>query len=579
VRARAASTALALWVAGWLAGCAGESAEPAGISTVLVTLDTTRADALGCYGSPVPTPALDRLAREGVVYENAHTVAPLTLPAHASMLTGLYPPRHTLRENSLWPLPASARTLAEEARAAGYETAAFVAAVVLDERFGLQQGFDVYDAPVREAGRRSTHAVERPGDEVASAAAAWLAQRDPTRRFFLWMHLFDPHGPFAPPQRFRTGALAGNPYLGEVAAADAAVGILLDALEENGELGRALVLVVGDHGEGLGDHGEESHGALCYESTMRVPFLLRFPDGSRAGERSREVVSVVDVHPTLAEAMGLPSDATLDGESLLRRVPAERGVYFESYSGFLSYGWSPLSGWLDAEGKYLHSSQPQLFDLAADPGEASDLLEAGERDAARYRDAIAEVAGREPLEASGESLDAGALEDVRALGYAGIGADPESLPHPLAPSDLPSPQSRKDALARALSAMELVNAGRAREAEPLLVSVLEENPRNAFALDRLALARMHQGRFEEAIEPLQRMLADGPPWAFSHYNLGLCLVETGRRERALESLRTALALDPGIRSTVDALVESLRQRGRQEEADYYERGLSGSEEQ
>lgn len=271
-----------LWLGlGLLAsGCSGGGAH----SVLLITLDTTRADALGAYGRlPSVTPHLDRLAAEGVVYEHAYTVAPLTLPAHASMLTGLYPPRHGVRDNGVAGLAQSAVTLAERARAAGFQTAAFLGAVVLDQGFGLEQGFERYDTPARSFyGGPSMGYAERPAAEVAGLVASWLAERDKDRPFLLWAHLWDAHAPYEPPEALRQRA-GGDAYLGEVAACDVAVGRLCAALAAEGLEDSTLIVVVGDHGESFSEHDEISHGPYVWNTTLQVPLLLRLPDGDKAG--------------------------------------------------------------------------------------------------------------------------------------------------------------------------------------------------------------------------------------------------------------------------------------------------------
>ncbi len=390
------------------------------MSALLITLDTTRADALGCYGRvPAVTPNLDSLAREGVLFDNAHCAAPSTLPSHASMLTGLYPIRNSVRHNGLQPLPQSARTLAESAKEKGFDTAAFIGSVVLADSFGLNQGFDVYDQPRHEELGVSTHFGERRASDVIDAALAWLKRRDRARPFFMWVHLFDPHAPYAPPKEFQTGALAREPYLGEIAFADRELGRLLAALREQKLLDRVAVLAIADHGESFGEHGESSHGVYCYESTLRVPLILRMPGGEH-GVRKNALVSGVDVYPTLAEAMGLavPPSGEIDGVSLFA-PKLDRGIYFESYYAWNAYRWSPIAGWLDGQGKYLHSSTPEFFDLTADPGEAHDL--ASQRDSGRYEAAISALAARPALvQGDAHGIDEALKQRIRSLGYAGV---------------------------------------------------------------------------------------------------------------------------------------------------------------
>src|SRR5262245_50119282 len=300
-------------------------------SVLLVTFDTTRADALGAYGcTPSVTPNLDRLASEGVVFEQAYTVAPLTVPAHASLLTGLVPPRHGVRDNGRSALPASADTLAEVLRARGFETAAFVSALVLDRGFGLDQGFERYDQPPLVERVKGDEKVERSARETTLAATRWLAERERGQPFFLWVHLYDAHNPYVPPPDDLARA-GGDAYRGEIAAVDDAVGVLLDALHARGLDSEPLIVLTADHGESLGEHGERIHGALCYEAAVRVPLVFRFP-GAPPMPGPVRLASLVDLFPTTLARLGVPIPAGLDGIDLFAAdAPPGRGVYFEAY--------------------------------------------------------------------------------------------------------------------------------------------------------------------------------------------------------------------------------------------------------
>ncbi|MEW6071163.1 MAG: sulfatase-like hydrolase/transferase [Planctomycetota bacterium] len=532
-------------LAGLLAAACGGAPAGESRSAVLITLDTVRADAVACYGGPAGlTPSLDALAREGVLYERAHTVAPLTLPSHASMLTGLYPPRHTLRTNGESRLPDSALTVAEAARAAGIQTAAIIGAVVLDDAFGVDQGFDHFDAPRRRLESSTTAYADRRHGEVVAAARSWLAARDRDRPFFLWVHVWDAHPPSDPDPLFAARA-PGTPYLGDVAQADHAVGQVLEALRAEGALAGTFLAVAGDHGEAFLEHGEVSHGAYCYEPTLRVPFLLRYSDGFRAGERSREVVSVVDLGPTLRAALGLPAGAELDGQSLYRTaLPADRGVYFESYYGWLVYDWSPVAGWIDDRGKYLHSSIPELYDVQADPGEADDLANARPAEVERYRRAIAEVAARPPLPgAAGAALDEEQRARIAALGYGGRGPRALALPHPLADTGLPAPTQTAAELQEVIAATDLLNAGRPAEAEARHRAILQANPDNFYSLEFLATLLMQRRDFAAAAPLLERVMQSDRGSASAALNLGICRRAAGDDERAVFWFEAALEID------------------------------------
>ncbi len=548
-----------------LGGCSGKgSSTDARLCAVLVTLDATRTDALGCYGGPAGvTPSLDGLAARALVYEQAHTVAPLTLPAHASLLTGLYPLRHGVRDER-GVLPGSAQTLAELARAAGYQTAAFVAAEELGPRSGLDQGFEVFEFPAPPEYRRRLAPTERPGREVVDQALAWLAQRDEGRPFLLWVHLGEPRAPYEPPAEFRQGPFLANPYLGEVATADREVGRLLGALGNAGVMERTAVLALADHGVSLGEHGEPTHSYFCWETTLRVPFLLQLPAGpaggprdptghgaaARAGERSREIVSVVDVLPTLGHALGLAWDPGVDGIDLLAGpVDPARGAYFESYAGYVDFGWSPLAGWLDARGKYVHGRTPQLYLLADDPLETRNAALEHPELVGPYVQGIAEASRRPALPHP-------------------AGAEAGALPHPLMETGRPSPFERLDEWGRLTQATNLLNTNEPEKALELCEELGAANAGNRLARELAALCLMRLGRHGEAVEPWRKLVAEDPGYAGASYNLGACLSygDAAAKQEAIERIRRAIELDPYMPHFALELQRLLEQLGRGTEA-------------
>ena len=554
-------------VAVLVSACGREGDAPR--SALLVTLDTTRADALSCYGNAeLTTPVLDALAAEGVAFDAAHTVMPLTLPAHASMLTGLFPLRHGLRDNGVAALPESAQTIATRAHAAGIETAAFVSSVVLDDDFDLDLGFDVYSLPARRAAGERAHGAERPARETIDAAMAWLAARDPARPFFLWVHLYDPHHPYEPSAPF--AGRFSTPYLGEVAQTDHELGRLLDDLRARGLYEETFVLALADHGEAFGEHGEIGHGTFCYEATLHIPLIARWPaGGGDPGSRSSSLVSVVDVAPTLAEALGLAPLEGIDGTSFFAGdIPAERGLYFESYYAYLSCGWSPLAGWMDERGKYIHSSEPELYAWRADPLEKTDLAKERPAECERYRGEIARLAEAPVLdvaEIGGEE----ALAGIHALGYAGSD-DSGELPHPLAPSTLSSPKSQAAFFAQQARAQELAGAGRHEEAAAIYAEVLRGSPNNFFALDELATNYLELGRVAEAIPLLSRLAKEGPQRGKYYLKLGMALIAAKRVEEALEPFTRAVELSGGRPRYLAALRDALTRLGREEEMEAIE---------
>jgi len=540
-----------------VAACGGEAPVELGPRRpgVLITLDTTNAGVLDIYGDDLGlTPNLTELSRSSVVFDRAHTVAPITLPAHTSMLTGLYPLRHGVRENGMMSLSGEAETLAELAREAGFETAAFISASVLLAHYGLDQGFEVYDEPKDKKGRPAMRTGERSSALVTDAALQWLEERDDDRPFLLWVHYFDPHKPYTPPAEFLEKA-GGDPYRAEVTAMDHDLGRLIDALDRRYGLDELMLAVVADHGEGFDAHDEETHSLLCYETTVHVPFLLRYPDGRRAGTRSDELVSVVDVFPTFLRQLGLRPSPEVDGVDLSDSpVPADRGVYVESYSGYLTYGWSPLAAWIDGTGKYLHSSEPEFYDLDEDPGELRNLLSSGEADPEPHRRAIAALARLPRLE-SGEQveLDSAQIAELNALGYAAAGLEARELPDPLDDSSLPAPASRTEVHAKSNHALGLLAHGRNAEAIPLLREVIAENPRDINALEGLGSALVHVGRFREAIEPLEALLATGNDRHLARICLGVSYEEIGDYEKSLLHFKGARAIHAGGPGTAAAI--------------------------
>src|SRR6266511_2063601 len=340
------------------------------LNVLLITLDTMRADHLGCYGSRTNgTPSIDRLARQGVRFAQVDSAVPLTLPSHATILTGLFPQRHGLRLNGAGTLRLSIDTLATIFSRRGFRTGAFVGSFVLDHRFGLGRGFGAYDDAVARdpKGGAASLDAERPAAAVADAALAWLRETG-TRPFFGWVHFYDPHAPYAPPQPY------AQTYDGEIAYVDAQVGRLLASIDRS----RTIVAVVGDHGEGLGEHGEATHGLLLYESTLRVPLIISAP--SLRPRVVREPISTTDLAPTLAALAGAPMNVVrLDGRDLSRdllgkREPAQRDIYAETQYP-LTFGWNDLTSFRRDGKKLISGARDELFDLDRDPHETKNRLE------------------------------------------------------------------------------------------------------------------------------------------------------------------------------------------------------------
>jgi arylsulfatase A-like enzyme/Tfp pilus assembly protein PilF len=429
------AVAFAFVLAGFLLGRA-QSSPP---NVLLLTIDTVRADRIGAYGyTKGATPALDRLAREGVRFADATTQAPLTGPAHAAILTGQYPARLGVRDNATTPIPPGTTTVAEVFKTRGYRTGAFVGAFIVGPEYGFGQGFDTIDATFAQFSVGMKLQAQRRGGEVTDAALKWL--RTSTSPFFMWVHLYDAHTPYDAPPPFRARFQA-SPYDGEVAYVDSCIAKLVSALEESGQLDRTLVAVVADHGEGLGDHGEAEHGLFLYESVLHVPWIMRLPGRDAAGTIVKSQVRTIDVAPTIAAVAGL-SMTKVDGESV---VPQIRGAaprdpapsYAETFYPKWHFGWSELKSIRVGDWKYIDAPKPELYDMRADAAERNNLVDARGPLANGLSNEIAKVQGGFGAAATTEAPqpDPETLARLRSLGYVGIasaasspgGADPKDM--------------------------------------------------------------------------------------------------------------------------------------------------------
>ena len=387
----------------------------AGHNLLIVTIDTTRPDRLGFYGNDeIATPNLDRLASRGAVFTRALATAPITLPSHASILTGRYPHHHGVRTNGLPPLESGETTLAEVLAEHGYDTAAFVSSFILEKQFGLAQGFGRYDDETHSESAVMGYS-ERRADRTTDRALEWLRRSGP-RPFFLWVHYYDPHASYSPPEPFEDSS--ANDYDGELAFVDQQVGRLLEGVAASSDED-ALVVVTSDHGESFGEHGEQSHGFLVNEATLRIPLIVTTTRGLSTPVRIDELVSQVDLMPTVLSLFGLPAPAGLDGEDLTEHAEPARVVVAEAHYGEAIYGWARLAAIYQGDFKYVDGPSPKFYDLASDPAEQINLVsERGER-AASLRQRLMEVRGdaADSLPVSSVELDRESIERLESLGY------------------------------------------------------------------------------------------------------------------------------------------------------------------
>lgn len=533
-------------------------------NVLLITLDTTRADHLGCYGMQgASTPALDALASRGVLFEQAHTAVPLTLPAHAVILTGKLPSSLNLRVNGL-KLREGVPTLATWLKARGYWTGAVVSSVILARERGLARGFDAYDDRMTMGPRGGGPPEERSAEEVTAAALALLEKsRGP---YFLWVHYYDPHYEYRPPEAFAK-LFPQRPYDGEIAYMDAEVGRLLKVLREAVKLEDTLVIAAGDHGEGLMEHGERQHGIFLYEYAVHVPLIMAFEGRLPAGLRVRDLCGLEDLAPTVLDLVGGTPGAG-DGRSLKPllegRKLAPRPLYLESYQGFFNYGWAPLRGIMDADHKFIEAPRPELYRWRV--SEEENLYSAGraEVEAARRELGRHEAADAGELKAIEGLLkdpsNAETLRQLQSLGYlSGGGVRPDA-------AGLLDPKDAIGIEEDLRRAKEREDMGHAKEAQEILLGVLKRNPQNVPALSMLGLLYLQAREYEKARVCFAEEVRLKPQMETGHLNLGTVYRRLGQKDLAEKEYRAALALSPRMPEAAANLAQMLLDQNRAAEA-------------
>jgi Flp pilus assembly protein TadD len=490
-------------------------------SIIVITIDTLRAD----HVTPQLMPTLDALSQESVVFEQAVTVAPLTLPAHASLFTGLYPPRHRIRDNQMYALPADVVTYPLRLKSRGYATGAFVSAVVLDHRFGLVRGFDTYDDEI--------DGPERPGRDTIARAERWIDSAG--RPFFLWLHLFEPHAPY------RTGS-----YAGEVKEVDAALADFFGYLQRTQIWDRVIVSVTADHGESLGEHGEQTHGFFLYDATLRIPWILKVPDFG--GRRVRQLVRIIDEIPTIldiAELGDRNDDATAaDGVSVAALARGGRSLGLEAYSEtFLprdQFGWSSLTSIRTDRLKFIEAPQPELYDLASDPGELTNVITLRKPDARRLERVLFAIA-RAPSPSSARiGADPLLAEKLLSLGYIGYASGAVNE----AGVSLADPKAKVDVYNLTMTALELSEKGDFTAALTALRTAERRDPHVA-QIEFLKGTLLGQiGQYDQAAAALEQTLALSPHHTGARFKLALAWLRMGRADRAAEALREVVREQP-----------------------------------
>ena len=518
----------------------------AGCNVLLITMDTTRADRLGCYGyAAARTPALDVLAGSGVRLDQAFAQAPITLPSHTTLMTGAYPPEHGVRDNFRHALGAELPTLAETFRRHGYQTGAFVAATVLNARYGLERGFESYDDDLGER-----HDLR--GDIVADKALAWLERLD-GQPFFCWVHFFDPHAPYAPPPEYLTETQ--DAYDGEIAFMDAQVGRLLGWLAANGLRRETLVVAVGDHGESLGEHGYSWHALLVYDGIMRVPLLFSLPGRLPAGATRVDLAGVVDVMPTVLELFGWPIPEEVSGVSLVGALAGSelppRTIYGETDFPFEAFGWSPLRCLIDGRWKYIRAPRAELYDRGADPGETNNIADRHADVVVRLEQQLGALESRMRQRAGTPvRIDTATLRALRSLGYVG---GPVSAG--AAGAGRRNPIEMVGVVEGFRKAESLLQVGRTEEALALIEPAAQRSPESFVLVELLGKAYASAGMLRVAEDTLLDALAIQPESPDTWYLLARVRQALQALPRAADACSKVLDLEPDYQPARDLLAE------------------------
>lgn len=567
---------LALALALVLAACSGSGpATPAAdapaaidaLTVLVVSIDTLRADRVGAYGkADAGTPAMDRVAAAGVRFTNAQSTAPLTLPAHASLLTGRSLPAHGVFDNGTFALPDTLPTLGEQFTKAGFATAAFVSSPVLARRYGLARGFSIYDDRIPPSQTIIRHGGERAGRETTDAALVWLSGLGKAPAF-LWVHYFEPHRPYAPPPEF--ARQDGDNYQGEVATADAALARLVDGIGRLGRGGKLLVAVVADHGEGLGEHGEQTHGTYLYRGTMAIPFLLSGPAFGVKPAVIDAPVSIADLAPTLLELAGAAPLSAADGMSLAAAargqgtLPADRGVFAESHVPQIEFGWSGLRAIVRGGHKYIDAPRPELYALT-DAAEARDLSKsdaARARDEAEALDALVKRGAALGPEHAAAAMTAEQSEALRGLGYMASGAprDPNTA---LVDRHATDPKDRAEFMLRFDEALAMVRMNDTAQALPVFRELLKTEPKNHGLLFEYGQALIMAKQLDEALAAYRTLVAAHPGSGAGWYRLGQLYDHRREVKEAEACYRRAMQTDPYNTDPIKALASLIAENGR-----------------
>ncbi len=521
-----------------------EVTKDSSLNLLLVSIDTIRGDRVGYAGYDIETPSLDSLAQEGVSFLNAVCQVPLTLPSHASILTGTSPLYHQIRNNEDFFLEEDFLTLAEMLKSKGYLTAAFVSAFVLNSQFGLQQGFDVYDDEYKTPEALIPYGPQRLAEDVYRSAVSWI-EANQEQKFFLWVHFFDPHFPYTPPSPFDV-RYKSRPYDGEIAYTDVYVGKLVQALKDKNIAENTLVVVVGDHGEDLWQHSEPTHGIFLYDTALKIPLLFWSPQIIPEGVRVESQVRSVDIFPTILDIFQIDIPPACQGISLVpvmegKKVRDIEKSYAETYYPLLAHGWSAQESIRTDEWKYVLSPRPELYDLKKDPDEMRNLAAKRPEVVSRLKKELEEL---KKEDSSSRALPIKELtpeekEKLRALGYLGGAVSPEAEQ-----GDRPDPKDRIDTLKKLYAARTAVRQGELEKGEKILKEIEKEDPQNPRVYQSLGKIYQQRKEWLKAIEEFNKALELNPRDVVSYFQLSQSYYSLGMMDEAAEAAQATLSLRP-----------------------------------
>jgi arylsulfatase A-like enzyme/Tfp pilus assembly protein PilF len=544
---------------------------------LVITIDTTRADHLGCYGFTLAhTPHIDAVASQGVRCANAIAAAPITMPAHSSIFTGLLPPAHGVRDNGAYALGEKAVTLAERLRDAGYTTHAFVSALVLNRRYNLNQGFETYDDDLWSEEEPKLFMIrERRAPKTADRFLLWFDHwnRSRSKPFFTWIHFFDPHQPYHPD--YEDAITSPSPYDAEIAGVDRQIGRIVETMRKNGLLDDTLLIITADHGESLGEHGEKTHAIFVYDATVRVPLLIRYPNLFKPMVYTAPVRSI-DITPTVLSILGLPGGETTDGRDLLAAFRGKEPgpslpQYSESLLSEVGFGMAPLFAVRDDGYKYIRAPRPELYDLRKDPYELTNIISSQPRIAARLDAELTKIiddSKRHAVAAAASPLTRETEESLQALGYLAPHAERSSM-QGMDPKDgLPIHNKLEDA-------RHFAQQEKWEEAGKLLREVIAITPRNVSAINVLGLMAVKTGDMEGARREYERSLAIDPQQFRVFGVLGGIALSAGDLELAAKQFHVALSINPHFAEALTNLgfIEALQGRDKAAEA-WYQKGIA-----